>query len=96
MNEFDKRWLACAARAGEEAPDDAQAPHGFATRVLAMARERTTASSADILYRMTLRTLGCATTLLIALVVLEAASSHSSRMKVPHIENTVAQVFWLL
>jgi hypothetical protein len=96
MNEFEKRWQECAARARQEARADEQAPPGFATRVLALSAEKQSASPLEILFRMTLRTLGCATTLLLALVVLEAASSHSSRMKVPHIENTVAQVFWLL
>jgi hypothetical protein len=96
MNEFDKRWLASADRARREAPADERAPLGFATRVFARARESGGASPSEILYRMTLRTLGFAATLLLALVVIEAASARGGRMNVPHIENTVAQVFWLL
>lgn len=96
MNEFDKRWLECAGRAREATPADARAPHGFATRVLALAREGRSAPPLEMLFRMTLRTLGCAGALLIALFVLDIASSRNSRLNIPHIENTVAQVFWLL
>ena len=96
MNEFDKHWHECAARARQENRADEPAPFGFSTRVLAMAQTRRNRSASDVWYRMTLRALACSAALLLVLVVMEVGTARPPRLDVPHIENTVAQTFWML
>jgi hypothetical protein len=96
MNNFDKHWQECAARARQEERADEQVPFGFATRVLAVSKVGSRRPATEALYRLTLRALACTATLVLVLAVLEMGDARKSRLDVPPIENTVAQIFWML
>ncbi len=97
MNTFDQRWQACAKRARQTVEADDAVPYGFAARVTARWRARQTPSSADAVWeRLSLRALTLATAILLICTAIELRPTHANSSWVPHIEDTVAQEFWLL
>jgi hypothetical protein len=96
MGDFDSKWQACAARARQAAARDDTAPLGFATRVLAFARQRSTPSPESIWERLALRSLAGALALLAVCAVFELPHFRDSRPLAPGVENTIAQLVWSL
>ena len=97
MNEFDRRWQECAARAREAGRPEESAPPGFAGQVVARWRAGGTAPSASLVWeRYSLRALAAVVLLLVACVAVEARLSRHENAFVPHVEDAVAKVFWML
>ncbi len=106
MKSFDERWNQLAAKARAVNPTiqspsqaDVAVPHGFATRVLALARaqapDRSSVAEALWLAR-TRRAFFVVAAVGIALAAMEFGTPRSRRIAAPGIENTVAQLLWRL
>jgi len=99
MDEFDRRWRECAARAREARGPEAGAPPGFAGAVITR-REAGAAPAAPpaalAWERYSLRAAAAAVLILIACAVADARLARHENAFVPHVEDTVAKVFWML
>ena len=95
MKDFDSRWQKLADRARQATPVEAEMPLGFATRCLARSRAEAGDSSADVWERLGLRTLAAAT-LVLAICLTANFAKPESRSLSPHVEEAVAQLFWML
>lgn len=106
MKSFDQRWnqLTARARVGDPAiqspsPAGSDVPHGFATRVVALARAQSASGSfsAEFLWlARTRRAFFIVAGIGMAMVALEFGTRRPHRLANPGIENTVAQVLWRL
>jgi len=96
MNEFDRRWHACVAHAREAAPNPIVMPPAFPGRVVSLWMAEAGPSLSVLWLRMGLRALAGATALLALCVFLESQAAPPHSPFVPHVEDTVAQLFWML
>jgi hypothetical protein len=98
MNDFDRKWQECAARARQAPARDEPIPLGFTTRVLARAwpSPASVASLEQIWQRLTWRSLAVTGVLLAACAVLEMPHLRDHKPLEPGIENAVAQLVWRL
>jgi hypothetical protein len=98
MNDFDRKWQECAARARQAPARDEPIPLGFTTRVLARAwpSPASVASLEQIWQRLTWRSLAVTGVLLAACAVLELPHLRDHKPLEPGIENAVAQLVWRL
>lgn len=106
MKSFEERWnqLAAQARAVDptiqsSSPAGSAVPHGFATRVIALARAQAADGSiaAEALWlARTRRAFFVVATVGIAMATMEFGMPRSHRIAAPGIENTVAQLLWRL
>ena len=96
MNDFDRRWQAGVALARKAAARSGHAPAGFAIRVLARWRCGESISWTDAWFRLSVRTLAGASAVLAILMALEWRQADPTKLRFPHIEHSVAQVFWIL
>ncbi len=96
MNRFDGKWQACAERAGRAQEREIIAPFGFATRVVAIAMQRPTASPETVWERLALGSLAGVILLLVLCTAAEFPHLRDSQPLHPGVENAVAQVVWSL
>ncbi len=97
MNEFDRRWQDLAARARAAAVAEIEIPPAFAARVVAQSRRSSAPPVSAVWLGLGLRALAGVAALLVLCVVLELRAPRGSRsLAAPHVEDTVAQVFWIL
>jgi hypothetical protein len=97
MNEFDRRWQNCVARAREAPRRPDEMPFGFATRVLAgMSRGELEPSPTLLWERLGLRALACVTALLLLLGAAEYRDSRQPALTRPGVEHWVTQSLWML
>jgi hypothetical protein len=96
MNDFDAKWLTCAARARQADARDETPPIGFATRVLALAREQSPSSPARPWEQLTLASLVGVVMVLTICAVFEIPHFRKAQLLEPGIENSVAQLVWSL
>jgi hypothetical protein len=96
MNEFEERWQKCAAQARDAALPEATAPLGFPERVLAQRRAADRPSLDSVWLRLSLRTLAGVTTVLVVCLALAWHPRHTPSFAYPHVEDTVAELFWML
>ena len=97
MNEFDRKWQRCVARARETPPRPDEPPFGFATRVVAQARQESPEPAPVTLWeRLALRALVGVTALSIVLGAVEYRDSRQPALTRPGVERWVAQAFWML
>ena len=95
MNDFDKKWQACAARAREETRRGEQSPFAFRTRVVALAFQGGT--PADFAWdRVLARLLAGSVAVMVVCGAMELPHFRDSQPLKPGIENTVAQLVWSL
>lgn len=95
MNEFDRRWQTGAARAREAQPTEpAEAPHGFAQRVIARARTTLATPLERICEHLTWRALACATVVLVASLFLDASGAPADESFLPAVETVSTELFW--
>lgn len=95
MNEFDRRWQTGAARAREAKPSEpAEAPHGFAQRVIARARNTPATPLERICERFTWRALACACAVLAASLLLEPTAAPADESFLPAVETVATELFW--
>lgn len=97
MNEFERRWKlgAEAARGSGDAPP-AEAPFGFASRVVAHWQAQPEPSLAALWQSLALRALGAVTLALLILVTYGTVSSSREEFVRPEIESAVADSLTLL
>ena len=96
MNDFDSKWQACVACARQAAARDEAAPLGFATRVLAVARDKTAPSVDGVWERLVFRSLAGVLALLVVCAALELPHLRDARPLEPGVENAVGQLVWSL
>lgn len=105
MNDFHQRWNELVARAkaipGSAAPDDTSPPAGFATRILALAREAGAIPSPEVDWeaywlRRARQSLALAFVVAVVMVGLDLRQRSRPALGHPGIENTVAQLLWQL
>lgn len=96
MNDFDRRWRAGVALARRATGAPAEAPAGFASRVLARRPSPESASLADAWFRLGLRALAGALAVLAVMAMLEWHDASRPTLRFPHVEHAVGQVFWIL
>jgi hypothetical protein len=96
MNNFERKWQDCAARARQVPQPDDSIPHGFATRVVALAWQSSSGSLELVWQRLTWRCLGLTLAVLIICAALEIPSSLERPTLNPGVENAVAQLVWSL
>jgi hypothetical protein len=96
MDEFDRRWRECAARARNARWPEEDVPPGFAGAVLARRRAGTAPSAALAWERCSLRALAAVILILIVCVAVDARLSRKENALVPHVEDTIAKMFWML
>jgi hypothetical protein len=97
MNDFEKRWQECASRA-RQAEDETESPApGFAARVWARSQTEETAIPWEALWlRWSLRSLIGVSIILTACLTMEMINPENSHSLIPHVEDTVAEMFWML
>jgi hypothetical protein len=98
MKDFENRWQACVARARQAPPADAEAPFGFAARVVSLARrdQRKEPDPIGVWQGMAVRLLAGAAGLLLIFAALELPHLGQRRALEPGIEHAVAKVVWSL
>jgi hypothetical protein len=96
MNDFDRKWQRCVARARQVPAEPCPIPLGFASRAIVGWRAETGQSMASLWLKMGLRVLSGATILLVLSMLLELHAAKSGSVFIPHVEDAVAQVFWML
>jgi len=96
MKNFDTKWQACAARARQGIPRDAQVPFGFATRVTERAARPGTTRVEFAWDRVLARLLAGAVTVLLVCAAVELPHFRDAQPLTPGIENAVAQLVWSL
>jgi hypothetical protein len=93
MNEFDRRWQDCAARARQEAAGAVQVPAGLATRVWARHTAESSDPRAGAWASLSLRALILATIALIVCAVTELCTAPPASAFAPHLEDMVTSVW---
>ncbi len=96
MKNFDARWRGLAELARGATARDATAPFGFAGRVAARAFPARVSAPDHTLERMIPRFLIGVFAALMACAAMEWRHLRDTRPLEPGIENTVAQLVWLL
>ena len=94
MNDFDRKWQECAARARQAPGRDERAPFGFAARVQALAGRGGSVSMEQVLMRLTWRCLAGVAAVFLVFAAMELPHLFNRSPLEPGIENTVAQVVW--
>lgn len=95
MNEFERRWQECAARARHAAADPVTAPAGFATRTWARWTAQPGRAEAAVWTALSLRALVLATAVLVICAVTELCSASADTVLPPHLEDVVTSVWEL-
>lgn len=97
MNEFERRWKLGAevVRGGDNEPP-AEAPFGFAARVVAHWQTQPAPTLAALWQSLALRALGTVTLVLVILVTYGTFSSSHKEFARPEIESAVADSLTLL
>jgi hypothetical protein len=93
MNEFDRRWQDCAARARQEELSLTPVPVGLATRAWARWLEQSNSSLAAAWTALSWRALVAATIVLAILALAELRSAPAGRPLAPHLEDVVTNVW---
>lgn len=96
MNEFDRKWQAFAARARLISEGDTSVPPGFAAGVIARWGPAENASLPNLWLQLGLRSLAAAAVMLVICALMEFHAIKPPCVFAPHVEDTVAQVFWML
>jgi hypothetical protein len=96
MNEFDRRWQACARRACAGATDAVHIPAGFATRVWARATAPSSTSLAGAWAALSLRALILTSIVLLVCGLTEYYTASAESVLTPHLEDTVVAVWGTL
>lgn len=97
MIEFDKRWKTLAARARAAAVPQIQMPPALAARVVAQWRVSSAPPLSAVWLRFGLRALAGVAALLVLCAVMELRAARGSQgLTAPHVEDTVAQAFWII
>ena len=97
MNEFDKRWKILAARARAAAVPEIKMPPALAARLVAQWRVPSAPPVSAVWLRLGLRALAGAAALLVLCAVMELRAARGSQgITAPHVEDTVAQAFWII
>ncbi len=97
MNDFDRRWKTLAARARAATVCETDPPPGFATRVVAQWQASSAPPLSTVWLRLGLRALFGAAAVLVLCAVMELRASRAARgLAAPHVEDSVAEVFWIL
>jgi hypothetical protein len=95
MNEFDRRWQACAAEARQTARGEAKVPVGFARRVWAAWQPERSTPVAAVWLDLSFRALVVATAALVACAAIEFWTASPEGSFVPHIEDLVTRTLWI-
>ena len=96
MNEFDRRWQTCAARAHETAGVEMDVPAGFAHRVWANWRSERSSPPAAVWLDLSLRALVVAAVALAVCAAMEFWTAPPEGSFVPHVEDVVTRMLWML
>ncbi len=99
MSRFEERWAACVARARKARGQKPAPPFGFTTRVLAAAAARDSDGELSLeaaWQRLTVRSLPWVTAFLLICAAIELPHWRDRKPLDPGIENTVAQLVWVL
>ena len=96
MQNFDKQWQTVAGRARQAPGRDEAAPLGFARRAVALGWQPQALGWEALWVRLTLRVLAGAVGVLIVCAALELPHLRDARPLEPGLENTVAQIVWVL
>jgi len=96
MKHFDQQWQRVAERARQASRREAEAPFGFAARIVALGWQPQTVGPEAVWARLALRLLAGAVGVLIVCAVLELPHFRDRRPLQPGLENTVAQLVYSL
>jgi hypothetical protein len=96
MQQFDRQWQRVVARAQQAPRRDEEAPFGFARRVVALGWQAQAPGPEVLWVRLALRMLAGAVGVLIVCAALEWPHLRDTRPLEPGLENTVAQIVWVL
>ncbi len=96
MQRFDEQWQKVVARARQAPGRDEEMPFGFAARVVALGRQQQVPGPEALWLRLALRVLAGAVGVLIVCAALELPHMRDARQLDPGLENTVAQIVWVL
>jgi hypothetical protein len=95
MNEFDRRWQACAASARRAAGAETQPPAGFAERVWAVWQSRSCEPLAAVWLNLSFRALVAASVALAVCAAVEFWTAPAEGGFVPHVEDVVTRMLWM-
>ena len=96
MQNFDKQWQTVLGRARQAPRRDEAAPPGFARRVVALGWQPQGLEWDGLWLRLTWRVLAGAVGVLIVCAALELPHLRDACPLEPGLENTVAQIVWVL
>ncbi len=96
MNDFDKRWQTCAARARQAPARSESPPPGFAMRVLGRKPSAMEMALEALWERLAMRWLAGVAAVLVVCAALELPNLRAAPLLKPGIENTVTQLAWKL
>lgn len=96
MQNFDTQWQTVVGRARQTPRRDEVAPLGFAHRVVALGWQPQALVWDGLWLRLTLRVLAGAVGVLIVCAALELPHLRDACPLEPGLENTVAQIVWVL
>lgn len=96
MNEFDRRWKECVARARAAQPAKETAPAHLVRRWAAQWTDEPALSLSGLWLQMIGRALIGAAALLAVCAWIGFGGIRAESPFTPHVEDTVAQVFWML
>ena len=96
MQNFDKQWQTVAGRARQAPARDEVAPLGFGRRAVALGWQPQALGWEALWVRLALRVLAGAVGVLIVCAALELPHLRDARPLEPGLENTVAQIVWVL
>jgi len=93
MNEFDRRWQDCAARARQGVVGSVEVPVGFATRAWARWTAQSRTSAVTAWTALSFRVLVVATIVLALLALTELRTASPGSSLAPHLEDAVTNVW---
>ncbi|MEI7730962.1 MAG: hypothetical protein WCO56_15410 [Verrucomicrobiota bacterium] len=97
MNEFEQRWQECARQSRKATAAEPAPMPGFAATVWAQSRRaEPTTPPAAVWLRFALRALAAVSVLALVCLTLEIVNPENSSGLVPHVEDTVTELFWML
>jgi hypothetical protein len=96
MNEFDRRWQSCAASARRATSAEAAVPAGFAGRVWAVWQSQRAAPTTAVWLDLSFRALVVASAALAVCAALDFWTAPLDGSFVPHIEDVVTRMLWML
>lgn len=96
MKDFLERWRYCIGRVREREVSPVPVPYGFTNRVLANLRAGQAPSADEIWSRYGIRAIAGVSLCLLVCLALDWSSSPPGTLLMPHLEDNVARVFWVL